>query len=85
MEEFKDNVIKELSRIGTMLEADFRALYGHNNTPGLIKDIEEIKQEIAIIKAQKSWFGSAVAGWLYILSWLANAGIALWALLKGGK
>ena len=84
-DEFKETVIKELSKIGTMLEADFRALYGHENTSGLIKDMEEIKKEIALIKAQKSWWGSAIAGWLCVLSWLANIGIALFALLKGGK
>lgn len=85
MEEFKDKVIEELSKIGTMLEADFRALYGHDNTAGLIKDMEEIKKEIALIKAQKSWWGSAIAGWCCVLSWLVNIGIALFALLKGGK
>lgn len=66
--------------IETKLDADYRALYG-NGKPGLIADMEDAKRDIAILKAKQSWFGSAMAGWISFIAWLASTGIAFAALV----
>lgn len=82
--EFEKDAIDRLSRIETKLDADYRALYG-NGRPGLIDDMSNVKRDICLLKARQSWWGTALAGWLSILSWLATTGIAVVALFKGGN
>lgn len=85
MRTFEQDVIERLVRIETKLDNDFRALHGTENTPGLLADMEQVKTDLAILKAQRSWWGTALAGWLSVVSWLVTTGIAVVALLRGGK
>lgn len=80
--EFEKDVIGRLARIETKLDNDFRALHG-NGHPGLLAEMETAKQEIALMKARQSWWGTALAGWLSILAWLVATGIAIVGLFKG--
>ena len=73
----------DVREIKTKLETDYRALYGDGQS-GLVKDVETLKQEMAVAKAKSSWFGSALAGWLSILAWLVTTAIALASLFKRG-
>lgn len=74
-------IYADVREIKAKLETDYRALYGDGHS-GLVKDVETLKQDIAVMKARYSWFGSSVAGWASVIAWLVTTCIAVAALLR---
>lgn len=75
------DIYADVREIKTKLESDYRALYGDGHS-GLVKDVETLKQDMAVMKARYSWFGSSVAGWASVIAWLVTTCIAVAALLR---
>lgn len=85
MSEDTETLIREIyakvREIDTKLESDYRALYG-NGQPGLVAKVASIEQDVAVIKAKQSWWGSAIAGWLSVIAFIITTVISIIALLK---
>ncbi len=75
------DIYADVREIKTKLESDYRALYG-NGQPGLVAKVASIEQDVAVIKAKQSWWGSAIAGWLSVVAFIITTIISILALLK---
>lgn len=62
MTEFEEKCIDRLGRIETMLESDFRALYG-NGHPGLLDRVQCLEQEVNLLKNKSKWYKDWL-GWI---------------------
>lgn len=75
------DIYADVREIKTKLESDYRALYG-NGQPGLVAKVSSIEQDVAVIKAKQSWWGSAIAGWLSVIAFIITTIISIIALVK---
>lgn len=75
------DIYADVREIKTKLESDYRALYG-NGQPGLVAKVASIEQDVAVIKAKQSWWGSAIAGWLSVIAFIITTIISIIALVK---
>lgn len=75
------DIYADVREIKTKLESDYRALYG-NGQPGLVAKVASIEQDVAVIKAKQSWWGSAIAGWLSVVAFIITTIISIIALVK---
>lgn len=75
------DIYADVREIKTKLESDYRALYG-NGQPGLVAKVANIEQDVAVIKAKQSWWGSAIAGWLSVIAFIITTIISIIALVK---
>lgn len=75
------DIYADVREIKTKLESDYRALYG-NGQPGLVAKVASIEQDVAVIKAKQSWWGSAIAGWLSVVAFIITTIISIIALFK---
>lgn len=74
-------IYAKVKEIDANLKHDYKILYG-NGSPGLIEDVANLKQDVAVIKAKQSWWGSAIAGWLSVVAFIITTIISILALLK---
>ena len=74
-------IVSDIAEIKVKVNNDYAALNG-NGKPGLLEDVKNITQRIAVLEEQEKTHENRHGFFAAVIAWIINAAIAIYAALK---